>query len=139
MPAALKQLASVYLLLVGLAVAVQFIIFPFYEDHDADLTVWRILDWLMAAGLLVGALGAFLRKRAFDAAGDDPHWRDYVEVNGLFYGVLALALAFFPAWFWVEWGTNPERASWVVWHAIDVALPILFVVLGLRFWREAGD
>ena len=71
MPAALKQLTSAYLLLIGVAVAVQFLIFPFYEDHDADLTVWRILDWLMAAGLLLALLGTFLRKRAFDAAGGD--------------------------------------------------------------------
>ena len=139
MPGALKQLVSVYLLLAGLAVAVQFIIFPFYEGHDTDLMVWKVLDWFMAAGLLLAVLGTFLRKREFDAsAGDDVHWREYVEVNGLFYGALALTLAFFPAWFWVEWGSNPERADWVTWHAIDTVLPILFVVLGLRFWREAN-
>ena len=139
MPAALKQLVAVYLLLVGLAVAVQFIIFPFYEDHDSDLTVWKVLDWFMAVALVLAVAGAFLRKRAFDASSrDDVHWREYVEVNGLFYGVLALTLAFFPNWFWVEWGTYPERASWVVWHAIDTAMPILFVALGLRLWREAS-
>ncbi len=138
MPAALKQLTSAYLLVIGVAVAVQFLIFPFYEDHDSDLTVWRILDWLMAAGLLLALLGTFLRKRAFDGAGGDAGWREYVEVNGLFYAVLALSLAFFPGWFWVEWGTNPERASWVIWHLIDTALPILFVVTGLRFWRESS-
>ena len=139
MPAALKQLVSVYLLLAGLAVAVQFIIFPFYEDHDTDLLVWRVLDWFMAAGLLLAVLGTFLRKREFDAsAGDDVHWRDYIEVNGLFYCALALTLAFLPAWFWAEWGANPERADWVTWHVIDTVLPILFVALGLRFWREAN-
>ena len=137
MPAALKQLASVYLLLTGLAVAVQFIIFPFYEDHDADLTVWRILDWFMAAGLLLALLGTFLRKRAFDAsAGDDPGWREYAEVNGLFYGVVALSLAFVPNWFAVEWGSGGD---FTIWHLIDTVLPILFVVLGLRFWREANS
>jgi len=138
MPGALKQLVSVYLLLAGLAVAVQFIIFPFYEDHDTDLVVWRTLDWFMAAGILLALAGTFLRKREFDAsAGDDVHWREYVEVNGLFYAVVALALAFFPAWFAVEWSSNPDLVSWTVWHIIDTALPILFVVLGLRFWREA--
>ena len=139
MPGAFKQLVSVYLLLVGLAVAVQFFIFPFYEDRDTDLSVWRVLDWLMAVGLVLAVAVAYLRKRAFDAsAGDDAPWRQYVEVNGLFYAMVALTLAFFPAWFWVEWGTYPERASWVIWHMIDTALPILFVVHGLRSWRESN-
>ena len=135
MPGALKQLVSVYLLLAGLAVAVQFIIFPFYEDHDSDLVVWRILDWFMAAGLLLALLGTFLRKRELDAAsGEETSWREYVEVNGLFYAVVALALAFAPNWFAGEWGSG---ADFTIWHVIDTALPILFVVLGLRFWREA--
>ena len=134
MPAALKQLASVYLILVGLAVAVQFIIFPFYEEHDADLVVWRTLDWFMAAGLLLALVGTFLRKREFAASTDDPSWREYVEVNGLFYGVVALTLAFLPNWFAVEWGSGGD---FTIWHIIDTAMPILFVVVGLRLWREA--
>jgi hypothetical protein len=138
MPAALKQVVSVYLILVGLAVAIQFVIFPFYEEHDSDLIVWRTLDWFMAAGLLLALAGAFLRKRAFDASGDDPGWREYVEVNGLFYAVLALSLAFFPNWFAIEWSSNDALVNWTIWHVIDTALPILFVVLGLRAWREAN-
>ena len=135
MPAALKQLVSVYLLLAGLGGAVQFIIFPFYEDHDADLTVWRILDWFMAAGLLLALLGTFLRKREVDAAsGADTHWREYVEVNGLFYAVVALSLAFVPNWFAGEWGSGGD---FTIWHLIDTALPILFVVVGLRLRSEA--
>ncbi len=135
MPGTLKQLVSVYLLLAGLAVAVQFIIFPFYEDHDSDLVVWRVLDWFMAAGLLLALAGTFLRKREFDASGEDPHWRDYVEVNGLFYATVALSLAFFPNWFAVEWGSGGD---FTIWHIIDTALPILFVVVGLRLWRGAN-
>ena len=135
MPGVLKQLVSGYLLLAGLAVAVQFVIFPFYEDHDSDLEVWRVLDWFMAAGLLLALLGTFLRKRDFDAAsGEDTSWREYVEVNGLFYAVVALALAFAPNWIAGEWGSGGD---FTIWHLIDTALPILFVVLGLRFWREA--
>ena len=115
--------------------AVQFVIFPFYEDHDSDLEVWRVLDWFMAAGLLLALLGTFLRKRDFDAAsGEDTSWREYVEVNGLFYAVVALALAFAPNWIAGEWGSGGD---FTIWHLIDTALPILFVVLGLRFWREA--
>ena len=139
MPGALKKLVSVYLLLAGVAVAVQFIIFPFYEDHDPDTVAWRTLDWFMAAGLLLALAGTFLRKREFDAsAGDDVHWREYVEVNGLFYAVLALTLAFVPNWFATEWSSNDTLTNWTIWHLIDTALPILFVVLGLRFWREAN-
>ena len=135
MPGVLKQLVSGYLLLAGLAVAVQFVIFPFYEDYDSDLEVWRVLDWFMAAGLLLALLGTFLRKRDFDAAsGEDTHWREYVEVNGLFYAVVALALAFAPNWIAGEWGSGGD---FTIWHLIDTALPILFVVLGLRLWREA--
>ena len=138
MPPMLTRLVSVYLLLTGLAVAVQFIIFPFYEDRDTDLTVWGVLDWFMAVALLLALAGTFLLKRAFDASNPDPHWRDYVETNGLFYGVLALTLAFFPAWFWLEWGAYAdERLSWATWHVIDTAMPILFALVGLRLWRSA--
>ena len=142
MPGALKQLVSVYLLLVGLAVAVQFIIFPFYEDHDTDLIR------LESAGLAHGRRASLLavarslppqarvrrfrgRRRALARVrrGERP----------LLWTALALTLAFFPAWFWVEWGTPTRSApAGSSWHMIDTALPILFVVHGLRSWRESN-
>lgn len=66
--------ASLYLVLVAVAVTVQFFAFPFYAYDAADkliedgsaMTVWLVLDWFMAVGLVIVVITALAGKKFID-------------------------------------------------------------------------
>ena len=66
---ALKRLAAAYMLLLAAVVAVHFLVNQFYDPmlEGTALTVWRILDPLMMAGVVMALIVAFGRKRRRDA------------------------------------------------------------------------
>ena len=129
----LTKLVAVYLFLLALVVGGNYIAYPLYErGAEPDLQVWLIIDWFMAAGLILMLLATFAQKRLL---GEDSGWRGYLEANAVFYLTLAVAISFFPNWFVAEWADRPANAN--VWAFIDALLPILAVVIGLRLWRKA--
>ena len=136
---ALHRLMSVYLIVVAVAVAVHFMVFPLYaydsggETMDAALNVWHVLDVLMAAGLVLMMLTTWREKRRY--GGDSSDLRPWLRSNVMFYGTVLLALAFVPNWFEYAWGWNSEP---VVWHAIDTVLPVMFAVEAHRLWRATS-
>lgn len=136
---ALRRLMSVYLIVVAVAVAVHFMVFPLYaydsggETMDAALNVWHVLDVLMAAGLVLMMLTTWQEKRRY--GGDSSDLRPWLRSNVMFYGTVLLALAFVPNWFEYAWGWNSEP---VVWHAIDTVLPVMFAVEAHRLWRATS-
>lgn len=134
---ALHKLMSAYLLIVAVAVAVHFVVFPLYaydsggETIDAALNVWHVLDVFMAAGLVLMVLTTWREKRRYE--GDSPaDLRPWLRSNVMFYGTVLLALAFVPNWFEYAWGWNSDA---IVWHAIDTVLPVMFAVEAHRLWR----
>ena len=137
---ALRKLMSAYLLLVGVAVAVHFVVFPLYaydsagETKDAALNVWHVLDVFMAAGLALMAWTTWREKRRHegDSSAD---FRPWLRSNVMFYGTVLLALAFVPNWFEYAWGWNSDA---IVWHVIDTVLPVMFAVEAHRLWRAAS-
>ena len=78
----LHRLMSAYLLLVAVAVAVHFVVFPLYaydsggETIDAALNVWHVLDVFMAAGLVLMMLTTWREKRRYegDSSADLRTW-----------------------------------------------------------------
>ena len=137
--AAAKHAAGVYLIAVGIAVAAQYLFGSTYGGDGSQFDVWAVLNWLMAVGLLLALAVAFRDKFRLDGEADDPSdWRRYLEVNVSYYAALAVALLFFASWIDLLWGSGSrEQWNWVVWAAVDTALPLLFVSVGLRLWREA--
>lgn len=139
---AVKRVISVYLAAVGLAVAVQFLAFPFYaydsagERMDGPVTVWTVLDWFMAFGLaaLVITTCKEKKRRAADPSTDVRRW---LGANFMFYGAVMLALAFMPNWFESALGTGND--NWTIWHLIDTVLPVLFLVEAHRLWHGAAE
>lgn len=136
----LRRLMSAYLLLVAVAVAVQFMVFPLYaydsggETMDSALNVWHVIDVLMAAGLALMVLTTWREKRRYegDSSAD---LRPWLRSNVMFYGTVLLALAFVPNWFEFAWGWNSKP---IVWHVIDTVLPVMFAVEARRLWRAAS-
>ena len=132
------RLISLYLALVAVAVAVQFVVYPLYaydsrgEVVDSALDVWHVLDWFMAAGLVLLVTTTCREKRRHDAEGSSGV-RPWLRSNFMFYGAVLLVLAFVPNWFEAAWGHND---NWTIWHLIDTVLPVMFAAEAHRLWRS---
>ena len=137
---ALHRLMSAYLLIVAVAVAVHFMVFPLYAyDSDGEtigsaLNVWHVLDVFMAAGLVLMMVTTWREKRRYegDSSGD---LRPWLRSNVMFYATVLVALAFVPNWFEFAWGWNSKP---IVWHVIDTVLPVMFAVEAHRLWRATS-
>ena len=134
---AVDKLISIYLVLVAIAVAVQFVVFPLYaygvdgEVMASALDVWHVLDWFMAVGLVLVVVTTYGEKRRRD--GDEsPDLRPWLRSRFMFYGTVLLALAFVPNWFAAVWGSNDNST---IWHLINTVLPVVFVAEAHRLWR----
>ena len=63
----LKKLVGAYLVIVGVAVAVFFIINSLLTDAIDVLSVWYVLDVLMLIGLVLALYFNYVRKREVEA------------------------------------------------------------------------
>ena len=133
--AAILRVTAIYLILVGAAVAVHFIVNQLYDPtiEGDSVNVWRVLDVLMLIGLAAVIACAWRCKRRADAG--DGVDREYIEANVGFYFTIALTLAFLYNWFGFEF-TDPRNDNPLVWIFIDATLPVLFVSTGIRLLRE---
>ncbi|WP_419915143.1 hypothetical protein [Candidatus Poriferisodalis sp.] len=122
---------AIYLKLVAAAVVVNFFAFPFYGPGDepgdpANLDVWNVLDWFMAAALALVLITTWQRRSA--ASFNDR------SARAMFIFAVAVTIAFVPNWFraMVDGGDN-----FTIWHLIDTALPILLWMEGHRLWKAS--
>lgn len=139
--AALKRLAGVYLLLVGVAVTLHFLATQFYDPtwSDASLPVWQVLNPLQIIGVIIVLLVAFGRKRRVDAAaGDTPVTREYFESNVLFYFAAAVLIAHLWNWFGVQWA-EPVNNDTQLWIIIDISLALLLIPTSIWLMRNSSD
>lgn len=139
--AALKRLAGVYLLVVGVAVTLHFLATQFYDStwSDASLPVWQVLNPLQIIGLVIVLLVAIERKRTVCAEGSDsPVSRKYLESNVLFYYAAAVLLAHLWNWFGVQWA-DPVNSDNQLWITIDISLALLFIPTSIDLLRNPSD
>ncbi len=129
------RLLSVYLMVVGLAVAVHFIAVAWYHPGgDEPYPLWEILDWFMAVAIVIALISTFVHKRRHDA-GDETSLIEHISVNSVFYGTLGVGILFF--WNWSHLLRESGDADWLIWNFIDVALPLLLIAAGRRLWRAS--
>ncbi|MDE2836875.1 MAG: hypothetical protein OXL97_05110 [Chloroflexota bacterium] len=130
------RLLSLYLMLVGLAVAVHFIVVPWYHPGgDEPYPIWELLDWFMAVAILIALVSSFIHKRRHDA-GDGANLLEHISVNATFYGMLGVGILFF--WNWSHLLRDSGDSDWLIWNFIDVALPLLLIAAGRRLWRASA-
>ncbi len=125
------RVAAAYVVLVGVAVAVHFIITRFYHSGGTPFTLWHYMNWLIAPAVLVTVVASYVGKRSMDGEGAVDLKR-YLEVNTVFYGSVAAGIIYY--WNWalsLSPGNVPDGQFWSV---LGAALPILMVVVGLRLW-----
>ena len=134
--AVLKRALAVLFVLVGAGLAVHFVLDPVvYDWQGGQPLLWHVFDWARAVSLPLAVVVTFEAKRRADASADQ---RVYVAANVQFYLAAGLTLLFYWNWVQIDWAAGDQRPDSQVWVFIDVVLPVVFVPLGLRLWREAG-
>ena len=135
-----KRLLAFYLVAIGIAVALNFILTPVYHDGAPQYPLWQILNWFMVAASLVILVVGFRRRR--DPERSDVTPVEYLRGSFAYYGAIVLVMLMLWEWYWT---LNPssETGDAVTAHLIYFPLVnALFVVLALAtgryLWNEAA-
>ena len=122
----LIRAAAAYLVLLAAVVAVNFIVTPLYHPGgDEPFTVWEILNWFMAVGMVIALAASYVGKRRVDGDGSADLKR-YLEANAVFYGAVAVFILFF--WNWFSSLSPNNEADGQFWAVIDTLMPIVMAV-----------
>ena len=132
---AFRKLVALYLGIVGVAVAGQFVLQSFYDSVEDAVDAWAITDWFMAVALvLIVAIGIHEKR----AAGHDPGapvTRSWLTASAALYAAYFISLLFFWNWFTFEWGRSGAVDDPQFWAVIDPAVALLAISTSLRAWR----
>ena len=137
----MKRVLAVYLALTATAVALNLILTPVYHDGSPDYPTWKVLNFFMAAGVLITlAVSALRRFRPSDGGSDSQGLTlDYLRVAASWYGSVVLTMLFFWEWFWT---LNPgsETGDAVTSHLIyfpivDALMVVLALTTARYLWR----
>ena len=133
----LKKPLSVILGLMAVAVLFHFVLSPFYEDSvDVD-SVWNVINWVMAVGVIVTLATTCVFKRGSGTDGADTN--RFICVNAAFYAAAALAVLFF--WNWFDDLTVGEDGQSEIrlfyWVVINVLFVLLAGTVSAHLWRDA--
>ena len=137
---ALKRILAVFLVAIGVIVALNLILTPLYHDGSPDYPLWRIVNWFMAAGVLVALVVNIWRRRALTG---DASSLDYVRTSVAYYGTIVLTMLFFWGWFWTL-NPNSETGDAVTSHLIyfpimDSLFVVVALATGSHLWKDGGD
>ena len=131
---------AVFLVLTAAAVALNLILTPVYHDGSPEYPVWRILNWFMAAGVLICLVVSSLRRR--DLSTGEASTLEQVSASAAFYLSIALAMLFFWEWFWTL-NSDSETGDAVTPHVIyfpivDALYVAIALAVGGHMWNGDG-
>ena len=141
---ALKKLVGAYLVIVGVVVAVFFIVNSLLADSIDVLSIWYVLDVLMLVGLVLALVFNYQRKKEVESEEQgESITRSYLESNALFYLTAAVTIIFLHNWISLlangSDSLDGNHQAWVIWAFVDTLLPITLGITGCRLWREASS
>lgn len=138
----LIRLAGIYMMAVGAAVAVYFIINPFISESFDVLDVWYVLDVLMVIGLALALAFNFARKLEVQRDADGASSRPYLEAKVAFYLTAGVTILFLHNWFSLlalgEDSLEGNHQAWIIWAVVDVVLPLVLGATGYRLWCQGS-
>ena len=110
----LKKLVGAYLVVVGVVVAVFFIVNSLLADAIDVPSIWYVLDVLMLVGLVLALFFNYQLKREVESSElGDSISRPYLESNVLFYLTAGVTIIFLHNWLSLlaNGGRQPGRQS----------------------------
>ena len=135
-----SQAVSVYLMLVAIAIVINWIATPVYYSASTGYTSWEILDWFMMVALVLMVFVNVRRKLAYISDPDEGVTRRYFEVNVAFYASIVLVMWFMANWFGGLFGNREGDLVFEIrlgmWQFIN---PLFVLVLGstsAAIWRR---
>ena len=136
-----KRALAVFLVVTAIVVAANLILTPVYHDGAPDYPVWKVVNWFMAAGVVIALVTSCLRRRGLGTEGVST--LDYLRVTATYYGAIVLTMLFF--WGWI-WTLNPDSETGeavtshlVYFPAVDALFVVIALATGRHLWRCAGD
>ena len=133
----IRKPLSVVLGLMAVVVLFHFVLNPFYEDAVDAISVWHVLNWVMAVGVIVTLALTFVCVRSL---GSDSDTNGYICVNVAFYAAVVLAILFFWNWFddltAGEDGQSPTRGYY--WVIINTLFIVLLGTVSAHLWKGGG-
>ena len=130
----LRKPLSVVLGLMAVAVLFHFVLSPFYKDSVDPISVWHVLNWFMAFGVIATLVATYLHKRG---VGADSDTNSFICVNVAFYAAAFLAILFFWNWFddltVGEDGQGQTRRNF--WVLIDALFVIVAGAASAHLWK----
>ena len=117
-----------------LAALVVFVHFSFSHAYDIDLlgfNVWQVLNFPMAAAIVIALALGFAQKRALMASEPKVDLRRHLDVN-----VLLCASIWLAAWFFWSWtGDLFDHDFNSKWSYVNPLFVLVSGSAGLRIWR----
>ena len=119
----LKRAVGVFLIVVGVVVALHTIVEPLYHttsDAQPYAPLWNILDPIMAVAIVLTAIFGYIRKREVDGSGGATITREFLGANIVFYGIIFVGIMFFWNWFnqispaYATVGTDVVSMTWII-------------------------
>ena len=136
-----KRVLAAFLVTTAVAVALNLILTPVYHDGSPEYPIWKIVNWFMAAAVLVALVVRYLRRRTLGSGRAST--LQYVRASMTYYGAIVLTMLFFWGWFWT---LNPDSETGDAVTSHMVYFPIvdsLFVVVALstgrHLWNDRVD
>ena len=127
--AALFSYAVLYIL--------QVVFSTFYADLLAPSEVWRVMNYITAAGIIISAAVAYAHKRQLRP--DTPASK-VIGALAAFYTTLALGIWFFTVWFRLLTlgdGESVSESDNVIWSLVSVLIPFVIGTTGASLWKLA--
>lgn len=132
----LKRILGAYAVVIALAVAVNFIITPFFFDNETGYPIWDVLNFFMAVAIIVVFAASCWDMWRLCKDGDEADLKRYVGVNVAFFATTVLLLLFFSNWF-ARLMEHGQLQDWTIWAIIDAILPPIVGAGGLRLWMRS--
>ena len=132
----LQRVLGGYSMVIALAVAVNFILTPFFFDNWSGYRIWDVLHFFMAAAILIVFVASCWDMWRLCKAGDEADLKRYVSVNVAFFATGVLLLLFFSNWA-AHLVNHESLEDWTVWAIIDAILPPIVGAGGLRLWMRS--
>lgn len=132
----LKRILGAYAMVVALAVAVTFILTPFFFDDDTGYPVWYVLGYFRAVAILIILAASSLDMWRLCKVGGDADLKHYVSVNATFFSTVVLSLLFFSNWA-ANLASHASLEDYTIWAIVDAILPPIVGAGGFRLWRTA--
>ena len=136
-----KRVLAVFLVLTAIAVVLNLMLTPVYHDGSDEYAVWKILNWFMAAAVLVALVVSFHRRRAL--GNTEAGTLEYVRTSVTWYGAIVLTMLFFWEWFWT---LNPDSETgeavtshMVYFPLVDALFVVIALTTGRHLWDAAAD